>query len=45
VPNSLFKSRWNISVNPSNLIDPSNLIIQIRDNVISIAGPIRDVTD
>lgn len=40
VPNSLFKSRWNISVNPSDLIDTSNLKLQISDNVISIVGDV-----
>lgn len=40
VPNSLYKSRWGISVNPSDLIDTSNLNLSIKENVVSIHGEI-----
>lgn len=42
VPNSQLKynSRWGVSVNPSDLIDTSNLNLAIKDNVISINGEI-----
>jgi hypothetical protein len=40
VPNSLNKSRWGISVNPSDLMDTSNLNLSMNDDVLNIHGDI-----